>query len=385
MNLKVPFVDLAPLQAEIADELDVAWRDVVAGCAYIGGPFVERFERQWAAYCDTAYAVGVANGTDAIQLALRALGLGPGDEVVVPTNTFVATAEAVVAVGAEPRFADVDPNTLLLTSESLSTAIGPRTAAVVVVHLYGQPADMDTLCDVASRAGIAVVEDAAQAHGATWRGRKAGSFGQIGCFSFYPGKNLGAFGDAGAIVTDDHVLAERIRMLGNHGRSASSNSVHKVVGVNSRLDGLQAAVLSAKLPRLDGWTRDRRRVAESYRRELAGAPLAFVEEHQDACGVYHLMIARTPDRDNVRQWLGDQGIATGVHYPAPCHFQEAFRQFRKEPLPVAERAAREIISLPMFPHLTDSSIERVCQEIREFSRMLRPVRRRPTKEAEVVQ
>ena len=262
MTGQIPFLDVAAMTREVRDAVDPAWRSVLASSRFIGGEIVEQFEAEWAAYCGVGHAVGVANGTDALQLTLTALGIGPGDEVIVPANTFVATAEAVVLAGAIPRFADVCPDTLLLTPGCLEAAITSRTRAVIVVHLYGQMPDMTALCQAADAAGIAVIEDAAQAHGAAWRGQRAGSIGVAGCFSFYPGKNLGAFGDAGAVVTADGGLAGRIKVLRDHGRSAGSHYQHEQVGTNSRLDALQAAVLSAKLTRLEAWNTARRSIAE---------------------------------------------------------------------------------------------------------------------------
>lgn len=249
MTRLVPFTDLAAMTREIRATIDQNWGQLLDTSAFIGGQAVEEFEAAWAAYCGVGHAIGMANGTDALQLTLTALGIGAGDEVIVPANTFVATAEAVVLAGATPRFADVSSETLLLTAADLEAAITPRTRAVIVVHLYGQMPDMGALCRAASQAGVVLIEDAAQAHGATWNGRRAGSFGRAGCFSFYPGKNLGAFGDAGAVVTGDAVLAERLRRLRDHGRARGTRYRHVVVGTNSRLDALQAVVLTAKLPR----------------------------------------------------------------------------------------------------------------------------------------
>jgi dTDP-4-amino-4,6-dideoxygalactose transaminase len=369
----VPFTDLGSITREVRADVDAAISRVVSSGAFIGGEQVERFEDQWARYCQTACAVSVGNGTDALTLALRALGIGRGDEVVVPANTFVATAEAVVLAGATPRFADVDPETLLLTPAALEAAIGPRTRAVIVVHLYGQMADMDSLGSVAASAGLAVVEDAAQAHGATWRGRRAGSLGQVGCFSFYPAKNLGAFGDAGAVVTDDAALAATVRCLRDHGRARGSHYLHEAVGTNSRMDAIQAAVLSVKLQRLETWTRARRRIAASYRDRLAGSAVRLVTEAAGSSGAYHLMVARVPARDQVGARLANAGISTGVHYPIPCHRQEPYRRFGRGPLPVAERACSEVLSLPLHPHMASEQVARVCDELLH----LVPARGRP--------
>jgi dTDP-4-amino-4,6-dideoxygalactose transaminase len=306
--------------------------------------------------------VGVANGTDALQLSLTALGIGPGDEVVVPANTFVATAAAVVRAGATPRFADVSDDTLLMTPETLRAAITPRTRAVMIVHLYGQMPDMAGLLAEADNAGILVIEDAAQAHGAEWGGRRAGSFGAAACFSFYPGKNLGAFGDAGAVVTSRPEVADRVRALANHGRShGSSHYEHEVVGTNSRLDTLQAIALSGKLARLDAWTQRRIEVAARYRDQLSGTGLKLVGIAPPARHVYHLFVVRLAERDRVRVELGRRGIQTGVHYPVPCHLQPPLQRFADGALPVAEQAAQELLSLPLFPHMTDDQVDVVCE------------------------
>ena len=363
---RVPFADLAATTREVRAEVDAAIHEVLDSGRFVGGPAVERFEQEWAEYCGTTHSVGVANGTDALQLALRALGVGPGDEVVLPTNSFVATAEAVVLAGATPRFADVSPDTLLLTAATLEAALTPRTRAVIVVHLYGQVADMDAIAAVAAAAGIAVVEDAAQAHGAYWGGRRAGSLGHIGCFSFYPGKNLGAFGDAGAVVTDDADLAAAIRCMRDHGRRAGSHYDHELLGTNSRLDAVQAVVLSAKLPRLDAWTASRRAAAGQYRSRLAGGPVRLVDVVDPAAHVYHLMVARVRSRNRVRRGLAESGIETGLHYPTPCHLLGPYRRYGREPLPVAERTAAEIVSLPMFPHLTETQVARVCDGLQQL-------------------
>jgi dTDP-4-amino-4,6-dideoxygalactose transaminase len=366
-NIAVPFLDLAAMHAEVAAQVSASWDQIIQGAAFIGGSYVEGFERAWASYCGGRHAVGVGNGTDALQLALQALGIGLGDEVIVPANTFVATAAAVVAAGGIPRFVDVDPDTLLLSAELVETAITARTAAVIVVHLFGQPADMDAIMRVARRAKLAVIEDAAQAHGATWRGRKAGALADVGCFSFYPGKNLGAFGDAGAIVTDDPVIAERVRSLANHGRSRRSKYVHELIGINSRLDALHAAVLSAKLPHLDAWNAARRCVADSYRAGLAGTAVRPVQIAEGACSAFHLFVIRTHNRDGLRAALASRHIATSIHYPIPCHKQTKLERFADEPLPVTEQAAREILSLPMFPHMTAQQVEAVCMAVMEAS------------------
>jgi dTDP-4-amino-4,6-dideoxygalactose transaminase len=367
MPARVPFTDLGAMTRDVRSQVDVAWAALLAAGDFVGGAAVERFEEQWAGYCGTREAVGVANGTDALTLTLRALGIGPGDEVVVPANTFVATAEAVVLAGAVPRFADVDQDTLLLSADGLAAALTHRTAAVVMVHLYGQPADADALGRVGERAGLAMIEDAAQAHGASWRGRRAGSLGRAGCFSFYPGKNLGAFGDAGAVATSDPALARTLRSLRNHGRVQGSHYVHSDVGTNSRLDTIQAAVLSAKLPRLDAWTASRRAIVQRYGQALGDGPLRLVATARGAEHAYHLAVVRTPDRDRVRTVLARLGVDTAVHYPVPCHRQEPYRSFADGALPIAEAAARQVLSLPVFPHMTAAQVDRVCGAIREVA------------------
>jgi dTDP-4-amino-4,6-dideoxygalactose transaminase len=361
--MDVPFIDLAAMTGDVRTAVSDAWRALLDSNRFIGGEAVDRFESEWAAYCGTSQAIGMANGTDAIQLTLRAMGIAEGDEVIVPANSFVATAEAVVLAGAIPRFADVDPATLLLTADALTAALTNRTRAVIVVHLYGQMVDMDAIGRAAERAGIAVIEDAAQAHGATWRGRSAGSVGLAGCFSFYPGKNLGAFGDAGAVVTSDAALAARLRSLRDHGRAGGSHYDHAYVGTNSRLDALQAVVLSAKLARLDDWNDARRAIAAQYRAATAPTTIDLVEEAPDARGVYHLAVVRVPQRDRVRQWLDERGIATGIHYPTPIHRLAPYRHLAHASLPVAEQAAAEVLSLPMFPHMTQEQIGHVCRAV----------------------
>jgi dTDP-4-amino-4,6-dideoxygalactose transaminase len=359
----VSFLDLGAMHAEARAALDHAWDDVIATSAFIGGPHLDRFEAEWAAYCGTRHCVGVANGTDALTLILAALDVGPGDEVVVPANTFIATAMAVTAVGATPMFVDVDAASQLLTADIVAAALTSRTAAVMVVHLYGQMADVDAIDAVTSAAGVALIEDAAQAHGATWRSRRAGTTGVAAGYSFYPGKNLGALGDGGAVVTNDDALAKRVRLLANHGRSPENRHAHITDGRNSRLDNLQAAVLSAKLPLLDGWNGERRRVAAAYRAALRSAPLDLIAIHPEAESVHHVEPVFCDDRDEVAARLATAGVATGLHYPIPCHRQAPFTRFAKEPLPVCERAAARVLSLPMHPHLSDKEVAYVCAQL----------------------
>jgi dTDP-4-amino-4,6-dideoxygalactose transaminase len=359
----VPFTDLAAMAREVWPAIESEFMTALLEGRYIGGAPVARFERRWAAYCGTSHAVGVANGTDALQLTLQALGVGAGDEVVVPANTFIATAAAVVRAGANPVFTDVDPDTLLLTPDLLRRAVTARTRAVMVVHLYGNMPDMDGLIAAARQAGIWLIEDAAQAHGAEWRDRRAGSFGVAGCFSFYPGKNLGALGDAGAVVTDAPDLADRIRALANHGRhQGSAHYQHPYLGTNSRLDTLQAIALTGKLDRHDGWTDTRIALADRYRKNLAGlSAVGLVDIAPETRHVHHLMVIQIPDRPRVQAVLAEHGIETGVHYPVPCHRQPALRRYAAQALPVCEEAADRLLSLPLFPHMTRAQVDRVCE------------------------
>ncbi len=299
------------------------------------------FEQHFAAYCGTAEAVGCGNGTDALHLSFRALGVGAGDEVVVPANTFVATVEAIVLAGASPVFVDVDPATLLITAEGVAAALTPRTRAVVAVHLYGHMPDMDALEALTAQHGLVLVEDAAQAHGATWNRQRAGSFGRVGCFSFYPGKNLGAFGDAGAVTTSDPEVAARIRAMQDHGRVGNRHYEHALLGLNSRLDALQAVVLDAKLERLDRWNAARRRIVKRYRALLPPDVGTLVDEVPGSRGAHHLAVIQVDRRDQVRERLAGVGVATGIHYPRPCHEMAPYRRYARGSLPVVERATAD--------------------------------------------
>jgi dTDP-4-amino-4,6-dideoxygalactose transaminase len=361
----VPFTDLAAMTRDVRADVEQAWARLLRSSRFIGGEAVEDFEQAWASYCGVPDAVGVGSGTDALLLTLRALQIGAGDDVIVPANTFIASAEAIVLAGATPVFADVSPDTLLLTPAQLEAVITPRTAAVIAVHLYGQMSDMDALSRSADRAGIVLIEDAAQAHGASWRGRRAGSLGRAGCFSFYPGKNLGAFGDAGAIVTSDGELAYRLRSLRDHGRSRHYRDVHEAIGTTSRLDALQAVVLNAKLSKLDTWTTARRSIAARYRAAFGSGTARLIMEEPGSLGAYHLAVAWVPDRPAVQRQFAAAGIETRVHYPIPCHRQAPYQRFAARALPVIEESADEILSLPMFPHMSDGAVARVCDVISE--------------------
>jgi dTDP-3-amino-3,4,6-trideoxy-alpha-D-glucose transaminase len=363
----IPVTRLDQADPVLLEELlEVVARVARAG-AFTMGAELEAFEQEFAAYCATDHAVGVSSGTEAISLALRALDIGPGDEVIVPTNSFIATAEAVSWVGATIRPVDVDPETHLITAHAVADAIGPRTRCVIPVHLMGSTVDLDPIVDVARAAGIRVIEDTAQAHGAFVRGRRAGTLGDIGCFSFYPTKNLGAWGDGGAIVTADAALAERVRLLRSHGESPRYH--HRIVGTTARLDALQAALLRVKLRRLDARNDDRRRVGAALRAGLAGtgvglpAPAVAGADH-----VYHLFVVRSDRRDELRAHLLDRGVASAVHYPFPIHRSEAYGSLGlgQGSLPSAERLAGRICTLPLFPTMSDAEVAQVVAAVASF-------------------
>jgi dTDP-4-amino-4,6-dideoxygalactose transaminase len=360
----IPFLDVVGMTGLLAEELELAWKSVLSHGRYVAGPEVGAFEAEFADFCGSTSCVGVGNGTDALELIFTALDIGPGDEVIVPANTFVATAEAVCRAGARPRFVDVLPDTLEIDPDAVAAAVRPDTAAVVAVHMFGQPADMGRLQAVTRRHCLTLIEDAAQAHGARFGGRRAGSLGVAAAFSFYPGKNLGALGDGGAVVSDDPSLTARVRSLANHGRALADRHHHDLRGRNSRLDTLQAAVLSAKLRHLDAHNATRRVLMGSYRSALPAdcVPLAV---HPLAEPVHHLAVIQVPERDAAIAALDRAGIGWGLHYPVPCHRQSAFRDFADDVLPVTERAAERILSLPMSPTLTPAHAERVCSVLQE--------------------
>lgn len=362
----VPFLDLAASTEPAAAELRAAWETVTGHGLYVGGPEVESFETAFAQFCGAEECIGVANGTDALELVLRVLGVGTGDDVVVPANTFIATAEAVTNVGARPVFADVDPLTLLIGPEQVRNAITPATAAVIAVHLYGQPCDMVKLAAVTDDAGVALIEDAAQAHGAVYDESGPARHAVAATYSFYPGKNLGAFGDGGAVVTNDPMLAESVRQISRHGRSADDRYLHDVVGRNSRLDTLQAAVLSVRLKRLAGENAHRARVHGWYREWLPSS-VPLVDQAPSRTSSFHLLVAQAEDRDSLRQQLSDVGVSTGLHYPVPCHRQRAYRTAATIPsLPVVEAVADRIVSLPIWGHMPESDVAYVCEQIRRL-------------------
>jgi len=364
--MKVPFLDLKAHHAPLIDKFDRAIREVIESSAFAGGPFVERFEEEFAAYCGSEYAIGVGNGTDALWLTLLALGIGPGDEVITVPNTFFATVEAITYCRAQPVFVDVDENTFTMDPAELEKRLTARTKAIIPVHLFGQPADMDTILEFARAHGLFVIEDAVQAHGAEYKGRKAGTLGDAGCFSFYPGKNLGAFGEAGAVVTNDAELREKIQVLRDHGQARKY--YHTLLGWNCRMDGIQAAILSIKLGHLEEANRLRRERALQYKQAFAGIEgVATPFEADYARHVYHVYAIRVQERDEVRPFLEEKGIGCGVHYPIPIHLQEACRSlgYTEGAFPVAENLAEEFLSLPMFPELTEEQTEYVAACVSE--------------------
>jgi dTDP-4-amino-4,6-dideoxygalactose transaminase len=362
--MKIPFLDLGAAYRELKPEIDAAVSRVLESGWYILGPEVEAFETEWAAYCEAKHAVGLANGLDALTLALRALDIGPGDEVIVPSNTYIATWLAVSGVGATPVPVEPDMATHNIDPARIEAAITSRTRALLPVHLYGQPADMDPILDIAKRHGLRVIEDAAQAHGAHYKGKRIGAHGDIVCWSFYPGKNLGALGDAGAITTNDVALAERVALLRNYG--SQQKYVNEEVGVNSRLDPIQAAVLRVKLEVLDEWTERRRSVATAYTVGLAESGLILPHVPNWADPTWHLYVVRTSDRERLQDRMTEAGIGTLIHYPIPPHMQKAYAGLGIAPkaLPTARQLADDVMSLPMGPHLHMTEVLSIISEVR---------------------
>jgi dTDP-3-amino-3,4,6-trideoxy-alpha-D-glucose transaminase len=372
----VPFVRMDRDDPQLLEELLGVVRTVAEEGAFIGGAHVDAFEADFAAYCEADEAIGVSSGTEALVLALRALGIGRGDEVVVPANTFIATAEAVSAVGATPRLVDVDPETGLLTAEIVQRALTPRVRCVIPVHLYGATVDMDPILELARDAKIPVLEDACQAHGARYRGRRVGTLGNAGCFSFYPAKNLGGWGDGGAVVTSSPELAERVRLLRSHGEKPRYR--HRMVGTTARLDGLQAAILRVKLRHLDTWNAQRRRAAAELRRALQGRSIELpAMPVPGGDHVYHLFVVRSEERDLLRAHLMARGIASAVHYPVPIHRTEAYAHLglHAGSLPVAEELAARSLSLPLFPGMEDSELQAVGAAVAEVAQDEQALRR----------
>jgi len=364
--MNIPLVDLKAQYQGIKPEIDDAIQSILDNTAFIGGQVVKDFEGNFASFCTADHCVGVASGTDALFLALQALDIGHGDEVIVPANSFIATSEVVTATGAKVVFVDVNEHSYNIDVSKIEAKITGRTRAIIPVHLYGQPADIDPINEIAKRHNLKVIEDSAQAHGAEYKGRRTGTLGDVACFSFYPGKNLGAYGDAGAVVTNDESIADKIRMMANHGRLKKYD--HLFEGVNSRLDGIQAAILDVKLKHLEDWTSARRKVAATYNHLLSDLEeVVLPKEEPYAKHVYHLYVIQLANRDSVREFLKEKGISAGIHYPTPLPLLNAYDYLGHKPgdFPVSERLANEILSLPMYPELSNEQVESVADSVRK--------------------
>jgi dTDP-4-amino-4,6-dideoxygalactose transaminase len=368
MSQQIPLVDLKAQYAAIQPAVEDAIRRVLEKTSFIMGPEVTAFESAFAEVCGVRHCIGVGSGTAALELTLRALGVGNGHEVITVAHTFIATAEAISAVGALPVFVDIDPATYNLDPDLLEAAITQKTAAILPVHIYGQPANMDAILAVAERHGIPVIEDAAQAHAATWSGAPAGSLATAACFSFYPGKNLGAYGDAGAVTTDNDEIAEQVRLLRNHGRH--DKYLHEIKGFGHRIDALQAAILAAKLPYLHDWTTSRRRLAARYTELLSDLEVVLPAVDPAAEPAWHLYVIRTAQRDEMLAFLKREGIGAGIHYPIPLHLQPAYADlgYSAGSLPITERVAQSCLSLPLYPEMTDAQQDQVVAAVRSFVR-----------------
>ncbi|MCZ6766217.1 MAG: DegT/DnrJ/EryC1/StrS family aminotransferase [bacterium] len=364
-KMRIPFVDLKAQYATIKGEIDETINAVVESTQFIGGERLATFEKNFADYTEARYGVGCSSGTSAIHLALCALGIGKGDEVITACNTFIATTEGITHSGAKTVFVDVIDDTQNIDPERIEAAITPRTRAIIPVHLYGQPALMDPIRDIASRHGLKIIADAAQSHGAEYKGSRRETLGDITTYSFYPGKNLGAYGDAGMVMTDDSELADRMRLLANHGRYDKYSHIEE--GYNYRLDTLQAAILDVKLRHLDRWTEKRRSHAVRYAEAFTDESIRPVQENPHCKSVYHLYVVRLTDRDRAMEALGSRSIATGVHYPVPLHLQKAYEYlgYSEGAFPNAEKATREILSLPMFAELTNEMVDEVITALKE--------------------
>ncbi len=362
--MKVPFLDLKAQYDSIKDEINEAIQKVLDSTAFAGGPFVEEFEKQFAKFCGCKNVIGVGNGTEALWLTLIALGIGEGDEVITVSNTFIATVEAISFCGAAPVFVDIDENYYTMNPELIEAAVTPRTKAIVPVHLFGQMADMDPIMDIAKKHGLFVIEDACQAHGAEYKDKRSGSIGDAGCFSFYPGKNLGAYGEAGAVVTNSDELDKKIRMLRDHGQS--KKYYHDIIGWNSRMDGIQGAILSVKLKHLEEWNSSRRKNAGLYNDLFKDTPGIIIPKAADFNKhIYHIYALRVQHRDEILKLLKDDDIHCGIHYPVPVHLQKAYNPTipAKGEFSVSEKCSDEFLSLPMFSELTEEQISFVVRKI----------------------
>ena len=364
--MEIKYLDLQAQYQSIKSEIDTAIQKVLDSSAYVLGPAVSEFESAFAEYCGTKFAIGVNSGTSALTLALRALDIGPGDEVITAANTFIATAAAIEHAGGRPVLVDVDPETRNMDPVLLKMAITSRTRVIIPVHLYGRPGDMDPILQLAARHDIAVLEDAAQAHGARYKGAKAGSIGRMAAFSFYPGKNLGAYGEAGAVTTDDSEVDRKVRMLRDHG--SDKKYVHDVLGYNARMEGIQGAVLKVKLAHLDRWNAERNRVARLYNQLLTNLPIKLPSFEDDIEQVFHLYVIETEQRDQLQKYLGEQGVPSLIHYPIPIHRQKAFDHLdhRAGDFPITEKLADEILSLPIYPEMSDEQVTFVAEKVKAF-------------------
>jgi len=373
-DIKVPYLDLKAQYRSIKPEIDQAIARVLESCQFVLGPEVAAFENEFAAYCGTTDCIAVNSGTSALHLALLAAGVGPGDEVITVPFTFVASVATILYTGAKPVLVDIEPRTFNMNPAAIQAAISPRTKAIMPVHLYGHPADMDFIMDVARKHGLIVIEDAAQAHGARYKGRPVGTIGDIACFSFYPAKNLGAYGEGGAVTTSNPVYAEKIRSLRDWGQDRKYH--HVLHGYNYRLEAIQGAILRVKMRHLEAWTEARRRIVEKYGHLLADADVVLPAEMEWARHVYHLFTVRSKNRDAAQAALLNQGIQTGVHYTTPVHLQPAYRNLGYGPgsLPESEKAAKEVLSLPMYPELTDAQLEIVAEALAACARRAEPVK-----------
>jgi dTDP-4-amino-4,6-dideoxygalactose transaminase len=366
--MRIPFVDLKTQYQGLKDDINIEFNSILDGMQLYLGKNVQGLETEFATYCGTEFSIGVGSGTDALYLALRACGVRQGDEVITVSHTFIATVEAIILTGARPVLVDIDPDTFTMDVSKIESKISSRTKAIIPVHLYGQPADMDPIREIARAHNLKVIEDSCQAHGAEYKGRRTGSLGDVGCFSFYFSKNLGAYGEAGIITTNDPEIARQCRMLREHGQK--SKYYHSFMGINSRLDEIQAAILRIKLPHLESWLEKRRNIAQLYNSNLP-SHLVKPFEMPEVKHVYHLYVVKTPERDTLRAWMESKNVGVGIHYPIPIHLQEAWREYGGDEisLPVTEKITGEILSLPIYPELSPEEVDYVCDCVHEFDKV----------------